>query len=49
MNRIISKMKNRLFTPYKIRVTTINNQNGEKYQKLFTPYEIRVTTILCSY
>ena len=46
MNRIISKMKNRLFTPYKIRVTTIPSLVSPQYLKLFTPYKIRVTTIL---
>ena len=46
MNRIISKMKNRLFTPYKIRVTTICKGRYHTNNRLFTPYKIRVTTII---
>ena len=34
-----------LFTPYKIRVTTIECVTGFDRFSLFVPYKIRVTTI----
>ena len=39
-------MKNRLFTPYKIRVTTIEARLARVFPELFTPYKIRVTTMI---
>ena len=38
--------QNWLFTPYKIRVTTIQQIQMMNSPSLFTPYKIRVTTIV---
>ena len=35
-----------LFTPYKIRVTTILAKVAKPIGMLFTPYKIRVTTMV---
>ena len=35
-----------LFTPYKIRVTTILAEVAKQIGMLFTPYKIRVTTMV---
>ena len=40
-----NKEQRMLFTPYKIRVTTMNRIISKMKNRLFTPYKIRVTTI----